>query len=64
MKHFIGIVLLFTVLSFVAAQDLGLKRGRKVYLDSCSPCHGITGKGDGIVAANLYVKPRDFTMGQ
>ena len=64
MKHFIGIVLLFTVLSLVAAQDLDLKRGRKVYLDSCSPCHGITGKGDGIVAANLYVKPRDFTLGQ
>lgn len=64
MRHFIGFALLFTMLSLVAAQDIDLKRGRQVYLDSCSSCHGISGRGDGIAAYNLFVKPRDFTKGQ
>ena len=45
-------------------QDPDLKLGEKVYLQSCVVCHGISGKGDGIVAGNLLVKPRNFTDGR
>jgi len=30
---------------------------------NCSSCHGMTGKGDGPVAAALTPKPRDFGQG-
>lgn len=57
----------FLVFGFLAAQneveDL-LKKGKKVYLNSCAVCHGINGKGDGPVAQNLQVKPRNFTDGK
>lgn len=31
------------------------------YLNSCAPCHGVGGKGDGPVARHLNVKPTDLT---
>lgn len=34
-------------------------RGRYVYEDVCSPCHGINGDGKGV--GNLIPKPPDFT---
>lgn len=37
--------------------------GKSVYHASCSACHGKSGKGNGIIAANLAVKPRDLTRG-
>ena len=40
-----------------------LERGKKVYNYVCAPCHGKDGKGDGVVAATVKVKPRDFTRG-
>ncbi|HET6401290.1 MAG TPA: c-type cytochrome [Candidatus Kapabacteria bacterium] len=40
-----------------------LARGKEMYHISCVPCHGADGKGDGPIAANLPIKPRDFTRG-
>ncbi|MGB4782915.1 c-type cytochrome [Candidatus Methylomirabilis sp.] len=33
------------------------------YTTFCVPCHGPTGKGDGLAAASLNPKPRNFTDG-
>jgi len=40
-----------------------LAEGRKLYASYCSSCHGDKGKGDGIAAGSLPVKPRDHTNG-
>lgn len=36
-------------------------KGKVVFDQYCALCHGATGKGDGIGAAALNPKPRDFT---
>ena len=41
------------------AQEISV--GRDLYLHECAPCHGKTGRGDGVAAPNLEPKPRDFT---
>jgi mono/diheme cytochrome c family protein len=38
--------------------------GKVAYEMNCSSCHGLTGKGDGPVAAALNPKPRDFSTGE
>lgn len=35
--------------------------GRSIFLESCTPCHGSTGQGDGEVVANLPAPPPSFT---
>ena len=52
--------------AFIFGQDDAefLATGKNVYLQSCAVCHGISGKGDGVVAGNLEVKPRNFTDGK
>ena len=35
--------------------------GKKLYQAYCFPCHGLSGKGDGIAADVLRTKPRDLT---
>lgn len=37
--------------------------GRKLYASYCSTCHGDKGKGDGMAAKSLPVKPADHTNG-
>lgn len=37
------------------------KAGAKTYLDSCGPCHGSGGKGDGPLSASLDTAPADHT---
>jgi mono/diheme cytochrome c family protein len=37
--------------------------GKKLYSSYCSSCHGDNGKGDGVAAASLPVKPADHTNG-
>ena len=36
---------------------LSLKRGKKIFAQQCSHCHGKTGKGDGPVSGYLYPGP-------
>jgi len=38
-----------------------IKEGKKLYVTYCTPCHGNSGKGDGIAAASLNPKPADHT---
>lgn len=38
-----------------------LARGAQLYRDNCAPCHGATGKGDGVGSANFDPRPRDHT---
>lgn len=35
--------------------------GGNEFLNSCAPCHGVGGRGDGPVAEHLNVKPTDLT---
>jgi mono/diheme cytochrome c family protein len=35
--------------------------GQQIYSQTCSPCHGATGKGDGPAAASLNPKPADHS---
>jgi cytochrome c6 len=37
--------------------------GGKLYASYCASCHGEKGKGDGVAAGSLPVKPKDHTNG-
>lgn len=39
------------------------ERGRAIYEQQCAGCHGIGGDGQGVFAARLSPRPRDFTRG-
>jgi mono/diheme cytochrome c family protein len=39
-------------------------KGRDLYLQHCAACHGEQGDGQGIAAAYLFPKPRDFRLGK
>ena len=39
----------------------GPDRGKNEYLSTCEPCHGATGKGDGLTAKHLAKRPADLT---
>ncbi|MBI1803745.1 MAG: c-type cytochrome [Ignavibacteriae bacterium] len=45
------------------ADPATLAKGKTLYDDICATCHGINGNGDGVLAANLQTKPRNFTSG-
>src|SRR5688500_13790403 len=55
------LVALITSTSSVPAQNQA--EGRKLYASYCASCHGDTGKGDGVAAGSLPVKPKDHTNG-
>ena len=45
------------------ARELTLKHGQAVYMKRCVQCHGVSGDGNGPVAASLYPRPRDYRRG-
>jgi mono/diheme cytochrome c family protein len=47
--------------SQAAAPSGDATHGQQVYAQTCTPCHGATGKGDGAAAATLNPKPADHT---
>ena len=51
-------------LSAMAGGKGDAKAGKKVFETNCATCHGLTGKGDGAVAAALNPKPRNFVEGK
>jgi len=48
--------------SLALAGDV--EKGKALYMQNCSSCHGDTGAGDGPTGAALPVKPRDFGVGE
>jgi len=56
--------LIFSCALFLApepSQAVDAAKGQEVYNIYCATCHGPTGLGDGIAAANLDPKPRDLS---
>ena len=45
----------------LAGNTSVLKDAKILYVNTCSPCHGKNGKGDGPAAASLNPKPADHT---
>ncbi len=68
MKRIQRIIIPVIILSVVGVvvfsflfQDKHVAEGRRLYIRYCSPCHGLTGRGDGYNAANLDPRPKDLT---
>jgi mono/diheme cytochrome c family protein len=45
----------------VVADQASVQRGAELYRINCALCHGITGKGDGVVGTFFTYKPIDLT---
>ncbi|CAH1904372.1 putative Menaquinol oxidoreductase complex ACIII, monohaem cytochrome c subunit ActE [Candidatus Nitrotoga sp. HW29] len=48
----------------ILADDKSVELGGKLFQIYCTPCHGYSGKGDGLVGAKLLLKPFDLTAEQ
>ena len=44
-----------------AIDDAAMARGQEAFNAFCSPCHGRTARGDGIVVKRGYTRPPDLT---
>ena len=44
-----------------AVDEAVMTRGQDAFNAFCSPCHGRTGRGDGIVVKRGYTRPPDLT---
>ena len=58
---FFLLTMTLTASSRGAQQDQA--EGKKLYTTYCASCHGDNGKGDGVAAGSLPVKPQDHTNG-
>jgi mono/diheme cytochrome c family protein len=56
-------VLAVFYVSTLACSEHGerVPTGQALYLRHCASCHGVSGKGDGPVAASLQIRPADLT---
>ena len=54
---------LLSVTGFGTATAQNQEEGKKIYVTYCTACHGEKGKGDGMAAQSLPVKPADHTSG-
>jgi len=46
--------------AYMVSSPETLLRGAEIFRERCSPCHGDTGHGDGILAELLPIRPRDY----
>lgn len=56
---FVASVLVYSP-ELIQAQG-GQERGQKLYMQYCASCHGVDGKGGGVVAPELKTMPTDLT---
>jgi mono/diheme cytochrome c family protein len=47
--------------NLTVSNEAILKEAKKIYQNTCAPCHGDKGKGDGIAAVACNPKPADHT---
>jgi copper transport protein len=45
----------------IATSPASVARGRNLYLANCAACHGTSGAGDGLTAADLFPGPGDLS---
>jgi len=45
-----------------ALEQTAATNGKQMYVSYCASCHGVSGKGNGPVAATLKMPPADLTM--
>jgi cytochrome c551/c552 len=64
MKLAVGLACVALLPGLCLADD-DLAKGKAIYegIGACISCHGPAGKGDGVAAAQLNPKPRDFSQG-
>lgn len=48
----------------IPADEKSVAYGEKMFKIYCTPCHGMSGKGDGLVGAKLLLQPYDLTADQ
>ncbi len=53
--------ILFILLVEMGCSPESASSGRTAFINSCASCHGLTGRGDGPLAAELEVKPANLT---
>jgi hypothetical protein len=53
----VGLILLLACSTAHADSE----RGKRIYSENCAPCHGVSGRGDGIGSQSLPVRPADHT---
>ena len=51
-----GVLLLVCPVAYADSE-----RGRRIYRENCAPCHGASGRGDGVGSESLPVRPADHT---
>ena len=56
-------VLAYTIAPMGTAAAQNVAEGKNLYVTYCAACHGDQGKGDGVAARSLPVKPADHTNG-
>jgi mono/diheme cytochrome c family protein len=49
------------LVSPVAADSTSLRRGKNAFFTYCTPCHGLSGEGNGTVAKSLPIPPVNLT---
>jgi hypothetical protein len=52
------------VTSLIAQTPKHLAEGKVLFTTFCSPCHGLTGQGDGLVVKHGYPAPPSYSAGQ
>lgn len=56
-----GLVMMASLAQADGNADNNADNGEQLYRAFCTQCHGAGGKGDGINAATMEIKPRDHT---
>ena len=62
-KTVLGFSLLAMACASSVARAQNHEQAKKLYASYCATCHGDKGKGDGVAAGALPVKPRNHTDG-